>query len=75
MVSNSSEQSTMGVDLGGTKAETSLVDANGRIVASHRQPTDPEKGVDAVIADVVTCVVRLKEGKARNPVATSVALC
>lgn len=47
---------TLGVDLGGTKIETALVDAAGRIVASHRHPTHPEKGPNGVIADVVTSV-------------------
>jgi len=47
---------TLGVDLGGTKIETSLVDTNGRILASHRSPTQPEKGPDGVIADIIECV-------------------
>jgi len=47
---------TIGVDLGGTKVETALVDAAGRIVVSRRQPTNPEKGPDAVITDIVACV-------------------
>jgi len=51
-----SEVVTIGVDLGGTKVETALVDASGRIVISHRQPANPEKGPDAVIADIVTFV-------------------
>ena len=55
MVGNS-EAATIGVDLGGTKIETALVDAAGRIVVSHRQPTNPEKGPDAVVADIVACV-------------------
>lgn len=47
---------TLGVDLGGTKIETALVDAAGRIVASHRHPTHLEKGPNGVIADVVTSI-------------------
>lgn len=47
---------SLGVDLGGTKVETALVDAEGRIVASHRHQTDPEKGPTGVIADIVACV-------------------
>lgn len=31
---------TLGVDLGGTKVKTALVDAEGRIMASHLHPTD-----------------------------------
>ncbi len=47
---------TLGVDLGGTKIETALVDATGRILTSHRRPTQPDKGPDGVIADIVNCV-------------------
>lgn len=56
MALENNELPTLGVDLGGTKVETSLVDASGRIIASHRRPTDPEKGPDGVVTDVVTCV-------------------
>jgi len=47
---------TLGVDLGGTKIETALVDAAGHILVSHRHPTQFEKGPNGVIADVVTSV-------------------
>jgi len=47
---------TLGVDLGGTKVEISLIDATGQILASHRSPTEPEKGSDRVIAGIVECV-------------------
>lgn len=50
------ESLTLGVDLGGTKVETSLVDKTGHILASHRRPTQPDKGPDRVIADIITCV-------------------
>ena len=45
---------TLGVDLGGTKIETALVDAAGHILVSHHHPTQLEKGPNGVIADVVT---------------------
>jgi glucokinase len=45
------------VDLGGTKVEAALVDAEGRVVTSHRHPTDSKtKGPEDVIADIVSCV-------------------
>ena len=44
---------TLGVDLGGTKVETSLVDTTGHILASHRSPTQRDKGPDGVIADII----------------------
>ncbi len=47
---------TLGVDLGGTKVETALVDAAGLIVASHRRPTNATKGADAVVGDILNCV-------------------
>ncbi len=54
----------LGVDLGGTKVETALVDANGKIISSHRYPTNPEKGALRIIDDVVTCVEEcLDKGK------------
>ncbi|MCH7761035.1 ROK family protein, partial [candidate division TA06 bacterium] len=54
---------TLGVDLGGTKVETDLVDATGRILSSHRHPTSPEGGPNEVIAAIVNCVKKsLGEG-------------
>jgi glucokinase len=47
---------TLGVDIGGTKVETALVDSNGKILSSHRHSTHPEKGADRIIDDVVICV-------------------
>jgi len=55
---------TLGVDIGGTKVETALVDSNGKILSSHRHPTHPEKGAKRIIDDVVTCVNQcLNKGK------------
>jgi glucokinase len=47
---------TLGVDLGATKVAAALVDAEGRIVASHVYPTNAAKGPDEVIRDIVACV-------------------
>jgi len=47
---------TLGVDLGGTKVETALVDKSGKILSSHRYPTHPEKGARRIIDDIVACV-------------------
>lgn len=55
-VSKTSELPTLGVDLGGTKVETALVDGVGHVLASHRRSTNPQKGAEAVVEDVVTCV-------------------
>lgn len=57
MKNNTTDNSlALGVDLGGTKVETSLVDSTGHILASHRSPTQPEKDPDGVIADIIECV-------------------
>lgn len=43
---------SLGVDLGGTKILTALVDAEGRVVASDRDPTECAAGFDAVVASI-----------------------
>jgi len=55
-LSGNSEVITLGVDLGGTKVATALVDETGHILASHRRLIHPEQGSEGVIADVVACV-------------------
>jgi len=47
---------TLGIDLGGTKVKTALVDSKGKILFAHKYPTNPEKGVDGVIEDILKCV-------------------
>ncbi len=44
---------TLGVDLGGTKIETALVDAEGKIVAGERSPTRCARGPESVILDII----------------------
>ena len=74
-MAGNSEVMTIGVDLGGTKVETALVDAAGRILVSRRQPTNPEKGPDAVVANIVadikTCQV--EAGKTAEGIGVGVA--
>jgi len=55
-LSEDGEIITLGIDLGGTKVATALVDATGHILASHRRLTYPEQGSEGVIADIVACV-------------------
>lgn len=51
------EQSlTIGVDLGGTKVKTAVVDSDGRITSAFKHPTNPQKGSEAVIRDILACV-------------------
>jgi glucokinase len=47
---------TLGVDVGGTKIRTALVDADGTVVASHRHPTDATEGPEGLMADIRACV-------------------
>ena len=54
---------TLGVDLGGTKVETGVVDGEGRVLASHRHATDPARGADEIIASIVACVKEPTPGR------------
>lgn len=47
---------TIGVDLGGTKVGTALVDAGGRVLASSRRPTGRHRGPDGIVSDVLECL-------------------
>jgi glucokinase len=44
---------TLGVDLGGTKIDTALVDSSGRILSSHYRLVSPEKDPDSTIAGII----------------------
>ncbi len=46
---------TLGIDLGGTKVATALVDETGCILAHQYRLTHPENGAENVIADIVAC--------------------
>ena len=50
------EPPTLGVDLGGTKVKTALVDVNSHILSVHKCPTHPEKDPQEIIADVLNCI-------------------
>jgi glucokinase len=45
---------TVGVDLGGTKVNIALVDVSGRLLATQKFSTHPDKEPERVIADVLT---------------------
>ncbi|MCW3981608.1 MAG: ROK family protein [Candidatus Bathyarchaeota archaeon] len=48
---------TIGVDLGGTKIETAVVDAQGRIVSGQKYPTESQrKTAEEIIVDLLACV-------------------
>ncbi len=44
---------TLGVDIGGTKINTALVDASGNIITSHYRLINPTKAPDKVISEVI----------------------
>lgn len=46
----------LGIDVGGTKVESALVDATGSVRTVHRHPTNADRGAYRVIDDIVTCV-------------------
>ena len=46
---------TLGIDLGGTKVATALVDETGRILAHHYRLTHSENGAEKVIENIVAC--------------------
>lgn len=46
----------IGVDLGGTKVETALVDTDGKIVATGRSTTGPQKGAEQILRDILACI-------------------
>ncbi len=56
MKSDKFENCAIGVDLGGTKIETALVDDEGRIAVSRRRATNAGDGANAVIAAIEAAV-------------------
>lgn len=49
---------TVGVDLGGTKVETALVDATGKIVESSRWQTNAARGAQGIVEDIAAGIRR-----------------
>jgi glucokinase len=47
---------TLGVDLGGTKIDTALVDSAGNILATHYRLVSPDKDPDRTIAGIIDSV-------------------
>jgi glucokinase len=69
------EPLNVGVDLGGMKVESALVDAEGHVLTSHRHATDSRtKGPQGVIADIVACVGECLGDDVRNARALGVGV-
>ena len=50
----------LGIDVGGTKLAAGIVDvATGEVTERRMWPTEPERGPDAVLADLVRCAAEL----------------
>jgi glucokinase len=47
---------TIGVDLGGTKIKTAVVDSNGYVVSAFKRPTNPQKESKTIIHDILVSV-------------------
>ncbi len=47
------------VDLGGTQLRVAALDSSYHILARHAEPTEAEKGVDAVVDRMIACVRRV----------------
>ncbi|HLC46784.1 MAG TPA: ROK family protein [Candidatus Nanoarchaeia archaeon] len=47
---------TVGVDMGGTKIEAGLVDPSGRVLKTFKIPTEGEKGKEAVLSNIFSCI-------------------
>ncbi|WP_157942155.1 ROK family protein [Salinibacter altiplanensis] len=73
-MSSSSSASTLGIDIGGTKIETALVDASGAIQARHRHPTNARQGARHVLEGIATCVEECLSQSAGEAVAAGVGV-
>jgi len=69
-----SPSATLGIDLGGTKVEAALVTETGRVLQSHRHPTNAERGADRVIGDIVDCVIECLSGASSRAVSAGIGV-
>lgn len=65
---------TLGIDIGGTKVESSLVDASGTVLTSHRHPTRADHGAGRVIDDIVACVDECLSRASRRAAAVGIGV-
>jgi len=65
---------TIGVDLGGTKVETALVNEAGTIVDSSRHPTDPGKGSASVIEAIAASARKYLSAGTTGPKALGIGV-
>ncbi len=54
----------IGIDLGGTKVEACLVDDGRKILARKRRPSEPRRGRERVVSNILDLVTETAEGAA-----------
>ena len=74
MVMSGTPAYTLGVDIGGTKIETALVDASGRILASHYQLNGAAKDPQSMIAAVIDSAKICQHQSGQKAAATGVGI-
>jgi len=58
----SQKRVAIGIDLGGTNAKVGVVDGDGQVVAFDSGATNPERGPQVLVAEVVMLIDRVLEG-------------
>jgi len=69
-----SSSPTLGIDVGGTKVESALVDASGTVLSAHRHPTNADRGGGRVLDDIVACVDECLSDAAHRATAVGVGV-
>jgi glucokinase len=64
----------LGIDVGGTKVKSALVDATGAVRTVHRHPTNATRGAHRVLDDIVTCVRECLSQASSRAVAAGVGI-
>ncbi len=65
---------SVGVDLGGTKMLTALVDEDGKVLREDRQPTGANRGADDLVHSIVEAARRLTGGRPSSACAVGVGV-
>jgi glucokinase len=74
MDSHENEKLTLGVDIGGTKIDTALVDESGQIVSSYYRLLEPARNPDRAIADIIDSVRICHEQSGRKALALGIGV-
>jgi glucokinase len=74
MDSPKNEKLTIGVDIGGTKIDTALVDESGGIVSSYYRLLEPTRDPDRAIADIIDSVKICHQQSGRKALALGIGV-